>query len=143
MEPRELSDRLEIAELLARYALAVDTGDWELFSTLFTEDATLDYASAGGVTGTTAEARAWLSATLAGWPARQHLIASTVIRIDGDEAEVRASFTDTLAPSGAMLKHDAPGFVKGGGWYHHRLIRTDGGWRSRGVVLEQIWRTIQ
>jgi hypothetical protein len=41
-----------------------------------------------------------------------------------------------------MIPADAKGFVRGGGWYHHRLIRTADGWRSRELVQKQAWRTI-
>ena len=143
MDLTELSDRLEISELLARYAVAVDSGDWDLFRSLFTEDAELDYSGAGGVKGTTAVAAAWLADTLSSWPGRLHLLGAATMTFDGDEATVVASYADTLAPSRDMLKFDAPGLIKGGGRYHHRLVRTPDGWRSRGLVLEQIWRTIQ
>ena len=36
---REMSDRMEIQDLLVRYAHAVDTRDWPLFRELFTADA--------------------------------------------------------------------------------------------------------
>jgi hypothetical protein len=26
-----------------------------------------------------------------------------------------------------------------GGWYHHDLVRTDGGWRSRNLREESAW----
>ncbi|MEU5883209.1 nuclear transport factor 2 family protein [Spirillospora sp. NPDC047279] len=143
LSPLEISDRIEIGEVLARYALAVDSGRWDLLDGVFTPDATLDYSSAGGVTGTLDEAKAWLAEVLPAFPGRQHLITTPLIAFDGDHAEVTASFTDTLAPSRGMIKADAPGLARGGGWYHHRMTRTAGGWRSREIVLEQLWRTIQ
>ena len=48
MELREIADRLEIEALLTRYAKAVDRRDWDLYLTVFTDDATIDYSSAGG-----------------------------------------------------------------------------------------------
>ena len=44
-----LADRLAIHELLARYARGVDEKDWELYRSVFTEDATIDYSSAGAI----------------------------------------------------------------------------------------------
>ncbi|MGY8803024.1 MAG: nuclear transport factor 2 family protein, partial [bacterium] len=46
---QELLDRREIDDLLIRYATAVDTKDWDLWETCFTEDAFVDYESAGGI----------------------------------------------------------------------------------------------
>ncbi|GAA2855321.1 nuclear transport factor 2 family protein [Streptosporangium fragile] len=143
MREREIADRLEIGELLARYAYAVDTGDWERLDLVFTPDAVIDYTSAGGIRGTRDEARRWLAEVLPTWPGRQHLIGAMSVRFDGDEAAVTASFTDTLSPSRDMVAADAAGLIRGGGWYHHRLVRTMYGWRSRELIEEQTWRTVQ
>ncbi|MDR8412606.1 nuclear transport factor 2 family protein [Nonomuraea sp. 3-1Str] len=148
MDLRQIADRLEIIDLLGRYARAVDSGQWNLLDDVFTPDAVIDYRSASGIRGTRAEVTAWLSEVLSGWPGRLHLIGSVVIRFDGadlegrDEAAVSAAFTDTLAPSREMVAAGAPGLLRGGGWYHHRMCRTPDGWRSRELVEEQAWRTV-
>ncbi|MGV9307467.1 nuclear transport factor 2 family protein [Nonomuraea sp. NPDC003727] len=156
MDEREVADRLEIAGLLARYARAVDAGEWDRLAEVFTADAVIDYRSAGGIAGGLEEVSAWLAAALAPWPGRLHLVGAPVIDFtaaDGDadaaagtaagtEAVVLAPFTDTLAPSRTMLAAGAKGVCQGGGWYHHRMVRTAAGWRSRELVEEQTWRTI-
>ena len=48
---QEISDRIEIEDLLQRYTAAIDAKDWELLATVFTPDATLDYTSSGGAGG--------------------------------------------------------------------------------------------
>ncbi|MFC4060135.1 nuclear transport factor 2 family protein [Planomonospora corallina] len=143
MRQQEVADRLEIGDLLARYARAVDTGDWQRLDLVFTADAVIDYTAAGGIRGTRDEARAWLAEVLSQWPGRHHVIGTATIRFEGDEAVVAAPFTDTLAPSREMLAADATGLVRGGGWYRHRMVRTMYGWRSRELVEEQSWRTVQ
>ena len=40
---QEISDRLEIDDLLTRYATGVDRKDWDLWETCFTSDAFIDY----------------------------------------------------------------------------------------------------
>jgi 3-phenylpropionate/cinnamic acid dioxygenase small subunit len=37
-----VSDEAEIARLLYRYARAVETKDWELYRSVFTQDAVID-----------------------------------------------------------------------------------------------------
>jgi hypothetical protein len=143
MDEREIGDRLEIADVLARYAYAVDSGDWDLLDSVFTGDAMIDYTSAGGVKGGRAEVMAWLADVLPNWPGRLHLIGAMTVRIDGDEARVAAAFADTLAPSREMIAADAKGLLQGGGWYHHHMVRTPSGWRSRELVEEQTWRTVR
>ncbi|GII00227.1 hypothetical protein Pta02_22350 [Planobispora takensis] len=143
MRQQEIADRLEIGDVLARYAYSIDTGDWQRLDLVFTPDAVIDYTAAGGIRGTREEARAWLAEVLSHWPGRQHLIGATSVRFEGNEAVVTASFTDTLAPSREMVAADAAGLIRGGGWYHHRMVRTVYGWRSRELVEEQAWRTAQ
>jgi hypothetical protein len=120
----------------------VDLGDWDLFDTVFTPDATIDFSASGGAKGDRETIKRWLAEVLVAWPGRQHLIGAVTVALDGDEATVRASFADTLAPAQSMIASDTKGFVRGGGWYNHRLTRTAAGWRSRELVQEQAWRTI-
>ncbi len=64
MHDHDIEDQIEIQRLLTRYARAVDTKDWELYRSLFTEDAILDYSSAPlGNVGPRDEITDWLS----GW----------------------------------------------------------------------------
>jgi len=42
-----IADRFEVAELLDRYAHAIDTWDWDLLATVFTPDAVVDFSSVG------------------------------------------------------------------------------------------------
>ena len=51
MDADDLADRIAIGDLLTRYATAVDRRDWDLYRTVFTEDAHIDYTSAGGIAG--------------------------------------------------------------------------------------------
>ncbi|MFG1708952.1 nuclear transport factor 2 family protein [Nonomuraea sp. M3C6] len=141
MDAKEIADRLEISDLLARYTHAIDSGRWELLDEVFTEDATIDYSSSGGIRGTRDEAKTWLADVLSHWPGRLHLIGAATIDFHDGEASVRAPFTDTLAPTRQMVAAGTEGFLHGGGWYHHRLRRTPDGWRSTELVEEQSWRT--
>ena len=40
---QEISDRIQINDLLVRYTVAIDTQDWKLLDTVFLPDATVDY----------------------------------------------------------------------------------------------------
>ena len=46
--PQELSDRAEIHDVIVRYGWAIDTKDWALLDTCFTDDAHVDYSSNPG-----------------------------------------------------------------------------------------------
>lgn len=133
MDLQELADRLEIDALLTRYAKAVDRKDWDLFRTVFTADATLDYRSAGGISGDLDTQVAWLTEALAQFPATQHLVANVDIAFTGpDAATVEAMFHNP------MVMPDGSAWMTGG-WYHHSVVRTADGWRSRELVEESAY----
>ncbi len=90
-----MSDEAEIARLLYRYARAVDTKDWELYRSVFTDDATIDYSSAGAVVGSRDEVVDWFAANFGVIPWSMHYITNIESDIDGDTA-TRAG--DVLQP---------------------------------------------
>ena len=59
-----LEDRALIGDLVIAYAYAVDERNWQAFEALFTPNARIDYASAGGVTGSPKEVAAWMPQAL-------------------------------------------------------------------------------
>ena len=134
MNEREVGDQLEIERLLTRYARAVDTKDWDLYRSLFTDDARIDYSSAPfGIAGTREEVIAWLSQNLAFMQMTMHYITNVEADVTGDAADVRAQFYNPM---------QIPGFTDlsyCGGYYHHQLVRTVDGWRSQSLTEENIW----
>ena len=127
-----LTDRLAIEDLLTRYATAVDQRDWDLYRSVFTADAEVDYTSAGGTAGTVDEVVAFLDAALSGFEMTQHLVGNVDAVVDGDEARVTAVFTNPLRLAGGDTWFT-------GGWYHHDLVRTADGGRSRRLREESAW----
>lgn len=132
MDLQTLSDRAEITDLITRYATAVDRRDWDLYRSIFTPDAHIDYTSAGGIAGSLDEVSRWLGEVLAVFEASQHLVANFDVSVDGDRATATAMVLNPMKLSGQP--------VWGlGGWYHHKLVRTPQGWRSRELVEETSW----
>ena len=132
MDLQTLADRIEINDLLTKYATAVDNKDWALYRTVFTPDAFIDYESAGGVKGSLDEVVAWMETTMAGFPMTQHLVANVGVELDGDAAKVRAMFYNP------MQMGNGKNFWCGG-WYNHQLVRTADGWRSKQLIEESAW----
>jgi hypothetical protein len=135
MSLQEISDRLEIQDLLARYSDAIDTMQWDNLDALFTEDAEIDYTSMGGIRGTLAEQKAFLDANLPTIFQRgfQHMTATSLFDIDGDVARVR---TICFNP---MVVQDQKHVLFCGLWYRDTLVRQDGGWRIRERVEDRGW----
>lgn len=129
------ADQLEIANLLYRYARAVDTKDWELYRTVFTDDAMIDYSSAGAAVGTRDEIIDWFAANFGVIPWSMHYITNIEADVDGDTATVQAMFYNPMQLPGV------DGMSACGGYYHHELVRTAAGWRSRSLREENLWFT--
>jgi len=69
-------ERAAVEDLLVRYATAVDTRRWELLREVFTPDASIDYASTGGMVGRFGEVLPWLEATMARFKILQHFVSN-------------------------------------------------------------------
>lgn len=134
MPLQEMSDRLEIQDLLARYSFAIDDHDWDALDRVFTPDAHIDYTAAGGIKGRYPEVKEWLASVLPLFAITQHLAATTTLDLAGDTAQAR---TILFNP---MVSRDDRGdehvlFV--GLWYRDELVRTTDGWRIARRVEEK------
>jgi SnoaL-like protein len=128
-----VSDELEIVALLNRYARAVDTKDWELYRSVFTDDAHIDY-STDVFTGSLDGAIEFFSRDFSALVSMSmHYTTNVEATIDGDTAEVRAMFYNPTQIKGL------PDLSMFGGYYYHDLIRTPEGWRSRRLREEMVW----
>lgn len=128
-----MTDEASIAALLYRYARAVDTQDWELYRSVFTDDAHIDYSSAGAIAGPRNEVADWLSQGFGAIPWTMHYITNIESDITGDTARVRAMFYNPMQLPGMSEMSSC------GGYYYHELIRTPDGWRSRHLREENVW----
>ena len=122
---QEISDRLEIQDLLARYSHAVDQRDWAALSQVFTPDAIIDYTEMGGARGTLPEIQVWLAEALSRFKMFQHMVGTSLLTIDGDTARAR-----TLCHNPMVITRDGNDHVFFCGlWYRDELVRTPDGWR--------------
>jgi hypothetical protein len=137
LDIQQIADRIEIDDLLTRYTRAVDSGDWDQLDDVFTTDARIDYTATGGIAGAFPEVKAWLAKTLPMFPRRQHIVAQRDVSLEGDSARVVAYFLNPMV----IERPAAPERLwEFGGYYRHRLVRTDAGWRSRELVVELVWK---
>lgn len=122
---QEISDRLEIQDLLARYCEAIDTKTFDALDGLFTKDAIIDYTEAGGERGSVPEIKAYLERALSKFPQMQHMIGLPLIKIDGDMAKVRTALYNPM-----VFNNDGtPETFFVGMWYRDVMVRTEAGWR--------------
>ena len=135
MDSQRVSDELEIAALLNRYARAVDTKDWNLYRSVFTDDAHIDYSAevfVGSLDGAVEFFTGLFSELVA---MSMHYITNVESEVDGDTARVRAMFYNPT-----RFK-DVADLATFGGYYYHDLVRTADGWRSTNLREEMLWTT--
>jgi 3-phenylpropionate/cinnamic acid dioxygenase small subunit len=130
---REISDRIQIQDLLVRYTVAIDTKDWSLLDRCFTPDAHVDYTATGGTKGAYPEVRKWLEKALAPFPMTVHYISNSTVELKGDEASSR---TYVINPMGFPKEDGSLHIFTVGGYYVDKLVRTDEGWRIAERVEE-------
>jgi 3-phenylpropionate/cinnamic acid dioxygenase small subunit len=129
-------DRLEIDDLLTRYATAIDTMDLDLLDEVFTPDADCDYEVVGGFRGDRAAFKAWLGDVLGFFSMHLHYVTNRRIAIGGDEATAVSYLYNPCT-----LKGGDGTVLTEGGRYHDRLVRTPEGWRIVARREEPLWNT--
>ena len=133
---QQVSDRIEIDDLLVRYTRAIDEKDWALLDTVFVPDADIDYTTSGGIAGKYPEVREWLGKALAAFPITIHAITNSTIELEGDRAKGR-----TLVNNPMVIPQEGGGQTQFTvwAWYVDELVRTDDGWRIAKRFEEQVF----
>jgi hypothetical protein len=130
---QELSDRLEIQDLLVDYCYAVDKHRWDDLDAIFTPDAVLDFTATGGERGDLVSIKAFFERALNLFAGHQHLVATSKVEIDGDTASSR-----TICHNPMWFNQDgAEQVMYVGLWYHDTFVRTPDGWRISKRVQEK------
>ncbi|MEP3890582.1 MAG: nuclear transport factor 2 family protein [Hellea sp.] len=122
---QEMSDRLEIQDLLTSYCSAIDARDWEALDDIFTADAIIDYTEAGGARGTLKEIKVYLDKALKPFSGMQHMLGLPMIKVSGDTATARTTLFNPMV----MDQGGSPHVFFVGLWYRDILTRTEAGWR--------------
>jgi len=135
-----LLDRAEISEVQLRYATGLDSRDWPLFRSCFTDEIETDFTSVFGGEPRKVSADRWTEAarrTLSGLTATQHMITNHVITVAGDNATCVAY---------VQARHFLPNASGDSmqtmfGYYTNRFVRTPVGWRISACKLTLSWQT--
>ena len=116
-------DREEIVALLVRYARAVDSKDWKLLRSCFTDGATTDYGEIGSWRGA-GDLVLFMEDAHAGMGATQHLLTNFQVEVDAGRA---TSLTYVHAVT--VLASHPDDWIDTIGTYEDRLVRGPDGWR--------------
>jgi SnoaL-like domain len=134
-------DRVQISEVIYRYAIGADRRDAAMFASVFTDQLTvlITGGSFGEGRKRTVPNRQFAQEVTKGlsrFPVTQHFFSVYKIDINGDEARtlVYMQARHFIAESeGAHPPWDM------GGYYVHDLIRTPSGWRVQDYTLNITW----
>lgn len=136
MNLQQLSDRVEIQELLARYCHAIDENNWTTFAELFIDDAECDYTQFGGPRCDKRGLIEFLSGFVSSIAGSQHTISTMAIDLAADTAKVRT------AAQVMLIMPDENGVNQinvSGLWYHDTVVKTAQGWRIKQRTLKYAW----
>jgi hypothetical protein len=129
----ELADREAIRDCLYRYARGVDRCDEEMLRSAYWPDAVDDHLE---FSGTREEFIAYALPGLRRMDGRQHIIANSLIRLDGARADAESyfyGFQRVRGPDGE------PRDYVGAGRYLDRFERREDEWRIAGRIVVVDW----
>jgi hypothetical protein len=123
---QQISDRLEIEQLLVDYSSAIDRKDFDALDRVFTADAYIDYRAMGGIDGRYPQIKAWLAQVLPNFPNYFHMVGNLSLKVEGDSAR---SSVICFNPMQVALPDGNSQVMFLGLWYHDKFLRTPQGWR--------------
>jgi SnoaL-like domain len=132
----QISDRLEIGDVLTRYCYAVDDREWEVYRKLFTADAVIDDRVTGGLQSGVEEHIDYLKRALSKVLLSQHAISTVLVDLNGNSANARAHCSCPMVVDLGEAKRQV--FFQGL-WYRDSLVRTHEGWKISHLVEEGYW----
>ena len=125
---QQLADRAEIHDVVVRYGWAIDTKDWALLDTCFTDDAEVDYSSNPAARPDRTARCGLAQKMMSAFPVTQHLMSNIEVALDGDHATAR---TMVVNPQGAATREGPLHFFYVGGRYDDDFVRTPTAGASR------------
>ena len=138
----EISDRLEIQQLLVDYSTAIDQRRFDDLDNVFTSDAYIDYSALGGVEGRYPEVKKWLAEVLPNFPVYAHMLGNFSVRIDGDTASSRViCFNPMVLPKNEGGDKEQK-VLFCGLWYDDEFVRTPEGWRMTRRVETKVFQKV-
>ena len=135
LSQQEISDRLEIEEVLNRYFRSMDTKDYELLDRVFTPDAVVRYEALQGLESTYREMLPHFESFNQHFRLLQHIGAQMLVELDGDEAVATCTLRALHVQETLEGERSSWAIY---GTYRDVLVRTPEGWR----ILERHFRQL-
>ena len=141
----ELVNWRAVHDLSLRYATGIDTRDWALYRSCFSDTLPVDFSSFTHRPAPPGEVDAdeWVAmvrSTIEGFESTQHLIGNQIISfgsIEEDDARPDSGGYTAYIQAQHWMSRDRWYLI--GGWYENGIRRVDGTWRISAVTLHQTW----
>ncbi|MFT7219097.1 MAG: hypothetical protein ACI8Z1_000711 [Candidatus Azotimanducaceae bacterium] len=134
----EFSDYNEIVNRRYDYALGIDTRDFALLRSIFTDEVTMDFEDYSGQPRSVMKADDWVAGCkvlFTGLDATQHVMSNPRVEVDGDRATLKMYMK---AEHFLMSDQGNVDFALGG-YYTDQLVRRGGEWLISAVTLKLFW----
>jgi hypothetical protein len=133
---------LAVVETIYRYAVGIDTRDFDLYGSIFADEVDIDFSSYSGRPAARMTREAWVGMVrplFLGLAATQHSMTNPLPVVDGDTATCRMY----IYAHHVLDAQDPSSWFTIGGYYDDTLQRDDrapAGWLLTGVTLTELWR---
>ena len=135
----EFYDFTEITRRRYEYAQGIDTKDFALLRSIFTDEITMDFRDYSGTPPVTLDADLWVSTVeslMLGLDSTQHVMTNPIVDVDGDNATCRM-----YMKAEHFLQNSEGSFDYAiGGYYIDELVRLGGHWKIKAVTLKLFWQ---
>ena len=132
-------DRTQILDTVYCYATGIDTRDWALYRSIFSDEIEVDFSSYDGNPARRIRADDWVAGVkplFEGLDATQHSMTNPRVAIDGERA------TCVMYMQAAHFLRNKQGDAEFtlGGYYTDQLVKTPAGWKLCAVKLTVTWQ---
>jgi hypothetical protein len=134
-----VEDRVAVLETVYKYAQGIDTRDWGLYRSIFTDEIEVDFSSYNGQHGGRLKADDWverLQPLFSGLAATQHILTNPIVTFDKEGATCRIY----MQAEHFLDACDGTTSYAIGGYYTDRLVRQNNQWFISSVTLTVLWR---
>ena len=134
------SAHLGIADALLRFAAGVDRSDPSLLSSVFADDAVVDFRPCGrklGLDFPVLQGAETITGFLAAGSRLQvtsHVVTNTRVRASGD-----ASLSESLVDATHLVRADPRKRFRMMNWYEVESVRAEASWRIRKLTIDNVW----
>ena len=135
----DFEDFNDITRRRYEYAQGIDTRDFALLRSIFTDEITMDFFDYSGLPAMTLSADDWVTNVrelMTGLDSSQHVMTNPIVDVDGDNATCRMY----MKAEHFLQNPQGASDYTIGGYYIDQLVRLDNRWTIQAVTLKLFWQ---